>query len=526
LHRRNVKKMKQMTTILSGFMIICIISSFTNVNSNNIAVETIEISWEKHTIDNDFDYAFGVYAHDVDSDGNCDILGASQDGDFLAWWRNDGGDPINWTKFFIDDHFDGATSIFAVDIDGDLDTDVVGSAWHANEIALWINEGNNPISWSKHIIKSGFYFAHEAYCYDLDMDGDVDILGASSNSNQIAWWRNDGGYPITWTEQIIGYNFGGAKSVRVADIDNDGLSDVIGAAILDDDIIWWRNSGSNPIVWEENVIVNDFNGAHRAEVCDLDFDGDIDIVGAAYHGGEISWWRNDGGDPISWTKHVVATNFKGACIGLPIDIDADGDVDIVGTAQQANNVVVFRNDGGNPFKWTKIIIDTFFIGAWPGFVYDIDSDGDIDIIAGASFADKLAWWESDLNQQPLKPGRPTGPPSGKAGEEYIFSCITTDSYNLDLYYQFDWGDGNLSEWIGPYNSGEKGSASYIWHEKGTYNIRVKAKNTKGAESEWSDSLIVSMPKNKILNTNPLFLQFLENHPHLFPILRQILLYLG
>jgi len=42
----------------------------------------------------------------------------------------------------------------------------------------------------------------------------------------------------------------------------------------------------------------------------------------------------------------------------------------------------------------------------------------------------------------------------------------------------------------------------------------------GAESEWSDSLLVSMPKTKTIIR--LFLTFLENHPHLFPLLRQIL----
>ena len=51
-------------------------------------------------------------------------------------------------------------------------------------------------------------------------------------------------------------------------------------------------------------------------------------------------------------------------------------------------------------------------------------------------------------------------------------------------------------------------------------IQVKAKDVYGAESEWSDPLPVSMPKNKAINTP--FLNFLENHPNLFPLLRQLL----
>jgi len=494
-------------------------SIFEDIKENENII-SCDISWNKHVIDKTFDYAFGVHAVDVDKDGDCDILGAAQEGDFIAWWQNDGGYPINWTKIIIDDNFDGATSIFAIDIDGDLDVDVVGSASEAKEISLWINEGDTPISWSKSIIKSDFDFAHEVYCYDLDNDGDVDILGSSSDNHQICWWQNEGGDPIRWAEQIIANNFLGAKSARVADIDNDGLLDVVGTAFFGDEIIWWRNSGGEAIVWEEHIIVDDFDGAHRAEVCDLDFDGDIDIIGAAYFEEEISWWRNDGGKPIEWNKQVIASNFGGACIGLPVDIDDDGDIDIVGTAQQDWDVALFRNDGGNPIKWTEIIIDSFYRGAWPGDFADIDDDGDIDIIAGASWEDRLTWWENDLNQQPLKPEKPIGPSEGKPGIEYTFETVSTDPNNEQLYYMWSWGDENYSDWLGPHRSGAECSTSKTWNEKGTYEIKVKAKNVDGAESDWSDSLSVSMPRKRAMNS-PL-LNFLEQYPHSFPIIRCIL----
>lgn len=520
---------KKLSILIFGFIVVngfCIIaySEYVDQNSDipndkNCNYNSLNISWNKHIIDNYFDYAFGVHAIDLDKDGDCDVLGAAQEGDFIAWWSNDGGYPINWTKYVIDNDFDGATSIFAVDIDGDSDIDVVGSAWQDNEIALWYNEGGNPPLWLKNTVKSDFEFAHEVYCHDLDNDGDIDILGASSDDNQIAWWRNDGGQPIIWSEQIICNDFYGAKSVRVADIDNDGLLDVIGAAIIDDKIIWWKNNGGNPITWVEHIIANNFDGAHRAEVCDLDHDGDFDIVGAAYFDEEISWWRNDGGEPIIWTKQVITTYFKGACIGLPIDIDYDGDIDVVGTAQQGNDVALFRNDGGTPFLWTKIIIDPFYQGAWPGFVHDIDGDGDIDILAGASWADKLAWWESDLSQKPYVPERPFGPSSGRPNIEYSYSTETIDPQGDNLFYLFKWGDGNDSGWLGPFNSGDPCEAAYYWDKLGNYEIKVKAKDIYGSESEWSDPLVVSMPKIKSINNfNPWLLRFIQQYPILEYIL--------
>ena len=511
-------------------LLIAIMLPSTSSNSNeyisvdfkeNENIRSCDISWNKHIIDDAFDYAFGVHAVDVDNDGDCDVLGAAEQGDYIAWWRNEGGNPITWTKFLIDDNFDGATSVYAVDIDDDRDVDVVGSAGTADEIALWINDGENPIAWTKMVIRSDFDFAHEVYCYDLDEDDDIDILGSSSDGHQIAWWRNDGGAPITWTEQIISTTFYGAKCARVADLDNDSFLDIVGAAFYADKITWWRNCGGEPIVWEEYVIASNLDGAHRTEVCDIDFDGDIDIIVSAYFEQEISLWRNDGGMPITWTKQVITSEFNGACIGLPIDMDNDGDIDVVGTAQQDYEVALFQNEGGSPVEWTKIIIDSNYKGAWPGVVADIDDDGDTDIVAGASFGNKLAWWENDLTEQPLKPDRPTGIISGKPGKKYSYSSKTTDPFNLELSYQFDWGDGNVSEWIGPYPSGDECSTTHTWQTSGNYNIKVKAKNSNGSESVWSDPLEISMPKSKPYINTPL-LNFLEDHPYMFPLLRQLL----
>ncbi|MCK4365665.1 MAG: hypothetical protein KAW45_06415 [Thermoplasmatales archaeon] len=52
-----------------------------------------------------------------------------------------------------------------------------------------------------------------------------------------------------------------------------------------------------------------------------------------------------------------------------------------------------------------------------------------------------------------------------------------------------------------------------------HTVKVRAMNEWGAMSDWT-IFEVSMPKNKVINTMPLFLRFLQQHPHLFPILIQ------
>ena len=123
------------------------------------------------------------------------------------------------------------------------------------------------------------------------------------------------------------------------------------------------------------------------------------------------------------------------------------------------------------------------------------------------------------NEPPLKP-EIQGELNGLAGEEYSYTLVATDPENNDLYYYVEWGDGNITEWFGPHTSGEQVTASHTYLEEGTYIIKAKAKDIHGFESEWN-TLEINMPKKKPY-INTLFLQFLENHPHLFPLIRQLL----
>jgi len=102
--------------------------------------------------------------------------------------------------------------------------------------------------------------------------------------------------------------------------------------------------------------------------------------------------------------------------------------------------------------------------------------------------------EGNSNQQPEKPLVPTGPSSGKIKEPQTYEVVTEDPDNENIYYLFDWGDGSDCNWLGPFASGEICEATHIWEEQGDYQIRVKARDINGGESDWSDPLQVSMPK--------------------------------
>jgi hypothetical protein len=125
------------------------------------------------------------------------------------------------------------------------------------------------------------------------------------------------------------------------------------------------------------------------------------------------------------------------------------------------------------------------------------------------------------NRPPDKPSTPVGQSTGKVGTEYSYSSSAVDPDGDKVYLLFDWGDGNDSGWLGPYNSSVSINITHKWDVKGSYSIKVNARDIYGVESAWSDSLPVTMPSAFILLRQVLERLF-QQHPHAFPLLRYLL----
>jgi parallel beta-helix repeat protein len=80
----------------------------------------------------------------------------------------------------------------------------------------------------------------------------------------------------------------------------------------------------------------------------------------------------------------------------------------------------------------------------------------------------------------------SGPSDGGNGIIFNFTVVASDPEGDQIYYIWDWGDGNVSEWLGPFNSSETITTSYAWASDGNYSIRVKARDIGGGESNWSE----------------------------------------
>ena len=338
--------------------------------------------------------AFGVRAVDLDGDGDNDVVGTVEAGGKVLWWRNDGGSPPVWTEEEIDPALPGANGLFTGDFDLDGRLDVVVAAQDPiNDLVWYRNGGGSPISWTKGVIDPQWTSCFEVSVADVDLDGRLDVLAPSWNANRIAWWRNAGGDPIVWERDVINSFFAGAHCVEAGDIDGDGDIDTVATAGAADEVAWWRNDGGDPIIWTKFPIRPSFDGGRSVKLADLDDDGDLDVVGTCWNN-EVTWWRNDGGDPISWDEQVIDGNVVGGHHVQVADVNGDGRLDVLVAAFMAGDVIWYENGGGSPIDWMRRTVAGGFAQPIEVGAADLDGDGDLDILSSSySTNGRFRWWE-------------------------------------------------------------------------------------------------------------------------------------
>lgn len=115
----------------------------------------------------------------------------------------------------------------------------------------------------------------------------------------------------------------------------------------------------------------------------------------------------------------------------------------------------------------------------------------------ASTEGPIWYFKTRINTPPANPKQPDGPSDGSVGVNYEFSTKTTDMDNDQVFYKWDWGDGNYSDWLGPYLQNTEAYGSYAWSDGGNFSVRVKAKDIVNSESNWSNATSIHIVKPKI-----------------------------
>jgi hypothetical protein len=180
--------------------------------------------------------AEGVEAADLDQDGDLDVVSG------LSWYESDGGSPPTFQTRSLPS-FPGqlVNRIAVLDVDRDGDPDIVTAGAAQDRLAWFENDGALPPRWTQHVVSTTVATPTSVYAADLDGDADVDVLSSSSSDNTIAWHENDGGSPPSWTKRAISTTAFGARSVFAADLEEDGDVDVVSASQWNGTVAWHVN---------------------------------------------------------------------------------------------------------------------------------------------------------------------------------------------------------------------------------------------------------------------------------------------
>lgn len=222
---------------------------------------------------------------------------------------------------------------------------------------------------------------------DLDKDGLPDVLVCDGQKNRVYWYRQLPGNK--WDEVPLGGELNCPVCATPVDIDGDGDTDLV-VAVLGS--IWPTDERVGQVVLLENqdgkfanrVLLDDLRRVSDVQAGDLNGDGKIDLAVAefGYNRGAIRWLENRGGG--KFRDHLLFASSGPSHVPIA-DFDGDGDLDIVAiVSQEHEEVWAFENDGKGELR-PKLLhgFTNFDLGSAGLLAGDLDKDGDLDLILSA-----------------------------------------------------------------------------------------------------------------------------------------------
>ncbi len=325
-----------------------------------------------------------VYAADLDSDGDLDVMAFFRNDDKIVWYENTDGRGTFGPPKSIATEVPGVEAAYAADLDGDGDNDVL-AAYIANDqhrIVWYENtDGHGAFGPRQVIAIEGALSVRAA---DLDGDGDNDVLGSN------AWYENRDG----------GGSFGAPHHLesawlvdQVADLDGDGDLDVLAFGGIE--MILYENTDGRGAFGPGQIISEQVEVGHSAGAADLDGDDDLDVFWANFHA--IIWLENMDGHGTFGTHHYV-TGAESNVSVVAADLDGDNDEDLLFGYRWNHRIAWCENtDGQGTFgectfdEWQ--IISNASNPQWV-VAADLDGDGDLDVLAAEVGGDVISWYEN------------------------------------------------------------------------------------------------------------------------------------
>lgn len=232
--------------------------------------------------------ANSVAAAYIDGDGDTDLMGTlgltnrdyTQASD-VTWFENSDGKGTSWVQHNVDDLLTQTpTDARIADIDGDGDADFVVTRW--NEVLIYENTLSDGSQFTRRVLTNAIYSNPTVAIGDMDNDGDPDVVLSAPRDSSVRWLENVNGDATQWQEHVIFY-LGNVQEKEVVDFDGDGDLDVLASYWVDSDNRFGRsyifeNIDGNGTAWAFHEIKNFLNYRTYSRSGDINNDGRLDVV--------------------------------------------------------------------------------------------------------------------------------------------------------------------------------------------------------------------------------------------------------
>jgi len=282
------------------------------------------------------------------------------------------------------------------DINGDglLDLVLQNDNGHGGWLG-WYEAQDGGKSWKRRIIAEeapggGTFACGDMDIGDIDNDGDLDILGLKhpgewdkgGEPTDIFWYENPG-----WTHHHIGRAPGFIKDLNLVDFNQDRKRDLVVITYVGNKMAVFRQD--KPRSWVKAKEFKIKNLHEGMDVGDIDGDGDPDVAANGY------WVENPGGDLTgNWIVRHIDTKWhnqsgdwsKNATKVFCRDVTGDGRVEVFISHSERKGYPVAWYESSDPrsSSWVEHRIAKEMSAAHTLQVFDMDGDGDYDVLAGVN----------------------------------------------------------------------------------------------------------------------------------------------
>lgn len=334
-----------------------------------------------------------IQAIDMDDDGDLDVLSCSISNQSIVWYENLDGFGTYGNQNIVG-ILNEVRVAFASDIDGDGDMDVLATSSGEDRVVLYRKNANG--SFSNAILLTLEEGAFDVKTFDIDNDGDQDVVYISFSGARLQWLENIDGSGNFGPPQLISNNTPAGSHIQGDDIDGDGDIDIVAAIGQLDTAAWYENVDGLGAFSNANIITTNADGIAGVDIADMDGDGDLDVLSASISDLKVAWYENTDGQGTFIGENIITDDAQFSYFVSAVDVDNDGDMDILSNSAETNNGRIFwqenvdglGNFGPQISFGEDIVFSRYIIGA------DVDNDGDSDVVYSDQNQGIVAWHEN------------------------------------------------------------------------------------------------------------------------------------